>query len=185
MAARYRFAPTESRFTVQAFAAGVLSFLGHSPTFAVRDFAGITSFDNGTTRAIRVELTVQADSLELLDQVKESDREEIEGRMRREVLETAAYPQIAFQGAALAVEGGSQGRFRVRLGGQLSLHGVAHSHQLDADLLILGDGVRLRGESVLLMSDYRIKPVTALAGTLKLKDEVKASFDLAGVPEES
>ena len=30
--------PGQSRFTVQAFAAGLLSFLGHSPTFAVRDF---------------------------------------------------------------------------------------------------------------------------------------------------
>jgi hypothetical protein len=37
MAVHYRLNPGESRFTVQAFASGLLSFLGHSPTFAIRD----------------------------------------------------------------------------------------------------------------------------------------------------
>ncbi|HZY84092.1 MAG TPA: hypothetical protein VFE78_04635 [Gemmataceae bacterium] len=37
---RYRLGPELRQFTVQAFASGMLSFLGHSPTFAVRDFTG-------------------------------------------------------------------------------------------------------------------------------------------------
>ena len=40
MTTRYRFDPSLSRFTVRAFASGLLSFVGHSPTFAVRQFAG-------------------------------------------------------------------------------------------------------------------------------------------------
>ena len=35
---RYRIDPGRSRFTVQAFATGLLSAFAHSPTFAVRDF---------------------------------------------------------------------------------------------------------------------------------------------------
>jgi hypothetical protein len=35
------------------------------------------------------------------------------------------------------------------------------------------------------MSDFRIKPVTALGGPIKLKDEMKASFDIAALPEGS
>ncbi len=50
MTARYRLDPGQSRFTVQAFATGLLSFLGHSPTFAVRDFAGAVRFDGGRGR---------------------------------------------------------------------------------------------------------------------------------------
>jgi hypothetical protein len=33
------------------------------------------------------------------------------------------------------------------------------------------------------MSDYRIKPVTALAGSIRLKDDVKLSFDIGGLPQ--
>jgi len=33
------------------------------------------------------------------------------------------------------------------------------------------------------MSEYRIKPVTALGGSIKLKDELKVSFHIAGIPE--
>ena len=40
---RYRLGPELSQFTVQAFASGMLSFLGHSPTFAVRDCTGMVA----------------------------------------------------------------------------------------------------------------------------------------------
>ena len=53
MPARYRLDPAHSRFTVQAFAAGMLSFLGHNPTFAVRDFQGEVRFDPAAPRRRR------------------------------------------------------------------------------------------------------------------------------------
>ena len=33
------------------------------------------------------------------------------------------------------------------------------------------------------MSEFGIKPVTAVAGSIRLKDEVKLSFDIGGLPE--
>jgi polyisoprenoid-binding protein YceI len=182
---RYRIAPADSRFTVQAFATGFLSFLGHSPTFAVRDYAGLLEFPGGTARGMHLGLTVRADSLELLDRVKPADREEIERTMWREVLEPAAFPQIAFEAAALEAEVVARGQNRLRLGGRLSLHGVSRPIEVEAELLVFEDGVCLRGHSPLLLSDFRIRPVTALGGTIKLKDELKVSFDVAAVPEGS
>jgi polyisoprenoid-binding protein YceI len=133
---------------------------------------------------MNLEVRVRADGLELLDDVKPSDRREIEDRMRREVLETTVYPEIVYQGAASAdhVEGG---RYQVRVDGRLSLHGVTRAHPLTAELLVFGDGIRLRGESSLRLPEYRIRPVTALAGTIKLKDELKLAFDVAALPEGS
>ena len=86
---RYRLDPALSRFTVQAFASGLLSFLGHSPTFVVRDFAGDVEFDEEALPNARFEVVVRADSLHLADNVGPADRQEIEGRMRREVRATA------------------------------------------------------------------------------------------------
>jgi polyisoprenoid-binding protein YceI len=183
MPTRYKLDPGHSRFTVQAFASGLLSFFAHSPTFAVRDFAGVLRFDGDAIAGMRLEMIVKADALALVDNVKATDRAEIEGRMRTEVLATAAFPEIKIEAAVVASERVSPGRYRVRVGGPLALHGVTRSQQADAELLIFDDGMRLRGESVLCLSDFGIRPVTALGGAIKLKDGLKVSFDLAALPE--
>jgi polyisoprenoid-binding protein YceI len=180
---RYRFDPGSSRFTVQAFASGLLSMLGHSPTFAVRDFAGEMGLTGETFAGALLQIAVRADSLTLVDAVSPSDRAEIEGRMRREVLETAAYPEIAFQGTDFAADKVSSGQYRLRIMGRLSLHGVTNPHAMDAQLLVYEDGIRLSGGFALQPSAYRIRPVTALGGAIKLKDHLQLSFDLAGWKE--
>jgi polyisoprenoid-binding protein YceI len=182
---RYRFDPKLSRFTVQAFAAGVLSFLGHSPTFAVRDFRGVLSFDGDTMKNLRLEMTVWADRLQLMDQVRAADRQEIESTMRRDVLESEVYREICYQAAAGEAETIAPGLYRLRIGGQLELHGSVRPQRLDTELLIFEDGIRLRGECRLRLSDYHIRPVTALGGTIKLKDELQVTFDLVGFREEA
>ena len=183
MTTRYKLDPGRSRFTVQAFAAGMLSFFAHSPTFAVRDFTGTLSFEGGRISGLRLELTIRADSLQLVDNVSAADRREIEGRMRTEVLETTAYPEITFRTTDVSAETLSPGRYRARIGGLLSLRGVTRPHPIDAEVVVYDDGVRVQGESSLRLSDHGIRPVTALGGAIKLKDELKLSFDLVAVPE--
>jgi polyisoprenoid-binding protein YceI len=177
----YKLDPGGSRFEAQAFATGALSFLGHSPTFSVGTFQGDLVLEEGEFKAIN--LNVDAGSLRLEDRVKESDREEIERRMRDDVLETTAFPEIAFQANAIAVDEVAPGRYRLRIVGRMSLHGVTRPHRIEADLL-MSEGFRLRGNTTLRMHDYGIKPVTALGGTIRLKDEVSLSFDFAGKKEE-
>jgi polyisoprenoid-binding protein YceI len=183
MTERYRFDPGLSKFTVQAFATGLLSFLGHSPTFAVREFTGSLSFDGNPAQGLRLELTIRAGSLELLDQVKPADRREIETAMRNDVLEIANYAEIGYRAVESTAERIEAGRYRARINGELSLHGVAHPHRVEAEVLVFPDGVRLRGQSGLRLSDHRIKPVTAVGGTIRLKDELRVAFDIAGLPE--
>jgi polyisoprenoid-binding protein YceI len=174
-----------SRFTVQAFASGLLSFLGHSPTFAVRAFEGELGWEPGTSAGAALEVTVRADSLDLVDNVRPADRQDIEGRMRREVLEVAACPEIRFQSTEITSTAGGGNRYRLRIAGQLSLHGVTNRETVEADLQLFDDGVRLGGELGLRMSDYRIRPVTALGGAIQLKDQLRVSFDIAAWREAS
>ncbi len=180
---RYRFDRGQSRFTVQAYAAGMLSFLGHSPTFAVGDFAGELTVEGSAVTSLR--LTIRAESLQLVDEVSAHDRSEIEGTMRRDVLEAARFPEIVYETAKVSADAVAQGRYRLRLGGRLALHGVTRTQPVEGELLVFDDGVRLRGETPLRLFDYRIKPVTALGGTIRLKDELKVSFDVAGLLEGS
>ncbi len=183
MVADYRFDPRLSQFRVQAFAAGMLSYFGHSPTFVVRDFHGWVRFEGGRVSGLRLELAVNPAGLELMDEMRPGDRAEIEGRMYREVLETAVYREIGYEARSAAAERIALGHYRVRIDGRLSLHGVTRGHPLEADLLVFNDGLRLRGESPVRTSDHAIRPVTALAGAIKLDDVLRVSFDVAAVPE--
>ena len=94
---RYILDSAQSRFTVQAFAGGMLSGLGHSPTFAIREFTGELRFAPDAPAESSFRLSVKADSLSVTDSVSRTDRNEIESRMRQEVLETATYLEIVYQ----------------------------------------------------------------------------------------
>jgi polyisoprenoid-binding protein YceI len=183
-ATRYRFEPAQSRFTVQAFAGGLLSFLGHSPRFTVRGFAGSVEFPDDEIDRMRLELSIPSGGLAMDDAAEAEHRLEIESRMKAEVLEAAAFPEIEYQaGATKSQRLGNPGRYRVMLVGSLSLRGVGRPHGLEVELAVYSDQLRLRGETSLRMSDYSIAPISTLGGMIRIQDEVKLAFDLAARPE--
>jgi polyisoprenoid-binding protein YceI len=178
---RYRIEPGRGRFTVQAFAAGLLSSFAHSPTFAVRDYGGEVRLGS-TAESLELDLDVDPDSLDLEDRVTALERREIDARMSDEVLEIARYRALGYRGRAARAEAIGQGRYRLAIAGDLTMHGATRPHPIDAELIVFGDGLRLGGGSGLRMSEYGIRPVTALGGAIKLRDELRFSFDLAALP---
>src|SRR6185369_15711726 len=100
-------------------AAGMLSVLAHSPTFAVRDFLGEVRLDDGAPGRMTLSVVAKAESLDLVDRVSPADRREIEQRMRRDVLETSPYPEIRYEAQDVSSSLTGPGRFRLRINGQL------------------------------------------------------------------
>lgn len=184
MPVRYRLDPVQGQFMVRAFAEGLLSAFAHSPTFAVRRYTGDLRFGGGQVRNLNLELIVDAASLALTDRVSAADRAEIEERMRRDVLQASAYREIEYRASCLSEDRIEPGRYHLRITGPLSLRGVIAPHPVDLELLVIRDGVRLRGSTLLRLSEHGIEPVTALAGAIRLKDELSVSFDLAATEEE-
>ncbi len=185
VAARFRFDPAHSRFTVQAFAGGFLGSLGHNPTFAVGEFSGQVLFDSSTPAQTRIELTAQARSLDLLDRVRPADRDELQDRMNRDVLQTQTYPQIHYESRDIAVmpDRTDSHQYRLRIDGVLSLHGITLPHRMEAVLQQYTDGIRISGASSMRLSDFGIGPVKALAGAIRLQDELRLHFDLVAWKE--
>lgn len=183
MNTRYRMDAGRSRFTVQAFAGGMLSMFAHSPTFAVRDFQGELRVESDRLASATLDVIVRAVSLDLLDNVRPADRQEIESRMRREVLEVGDFPEIRFESTGIAARPPNQ--YRVQIAGLLSLHGVTSHERAEGELQLYDDGIRLAGEFSLRMSDYRIRPVTALGGSIRLRDDVQVVFDIVALKEAS
>jgi len=184
MSARYSLSPERSRFTVQAFATGMLSGFAHSPTFAVRAFAGEIRFEADEPANASLQMTVRADSLELTDKLSDKDRQEIQRAMREEVLQTAKYPEISFASTQIAVTKIADNWFRVQMKGEMRLHGVTKPQEIDAQLRLSAGELRMSGDLMLSQTAYGVKRASALGGAIKVKDELKFVFDLVGAKEE-
>jgi polyisoprenoid-binding protein YceI len=168
-----------SRFVAQAFATGLLSSFGHSPKFAIREFGGDLSFTltGLTLEGARLDIRIQAESLELTDDIGEKDRQEIHRKMREEVLETDRFPEIVYECSRVSASG-SGDRYWVALNGQLTLHGVTRPLPVSARVIVNGNSLRATGEFSVRQKEFEIAPVTAAAGAIRIKDDVKCRFDI-------
>ncbi len=175
----YRLDSSASRFTVRAFAGGMLSALGHSPTLAIRDFNGEIGFNPAAPERATLKMEIRSDSLEVMDDIKSSDRREMQDTMNRDVLQADKYPAITFESTSAGVDKIGDGRYKVALNGSLTLRGVTRNVPVIAQVTTSGDLLlRASGEFSILQSEYGIPPVSVAGGALKLKDELKFSFDI-------
>jgi polyisoprenoid-binding protein YceI len=170
--------PGLSRFTARAFAAGLLASMGHNPSFAIRQFTGEAKLAAAAPEQASVRIVVQSGSLELSDQVSEKDRREIESTMRNDVLETSRFPEIVFEASNPSMSQGGEGVYWANITGKLTLHGVTQPQQITAQVTVNDSGLRANGELTVRQSSFGIKLVSVAGGTLKVKDDVKLTFDL-------
>ncbi len=175
---RYLINAMVSRFTVQAFASGLLSAFGHNPNIAIRDISGEAQFNPAAVEQSSLHLVVKAGSLAVTDSISDKDRRDIEKEMRENVLEIDKYPAIVFDAPHVVVREESNAGWDVTLKGSLTLHGVTHPQTVPARITLTGEMLRAFGEFSLRQSDYGIRPTSAVGGGLKVKDEVKFTFDI-------
>jgi polyisoprenoid-binding protein YceI len=172
--------PRSGKFTAHAFVGGMLSSLGHNPTFAVRDFGGEVNFNPAEPDGASVKLTIQAASLELTDEFSGRDRWDIMHVMTDEVLEVSQHPEIVYDSRAgqIALKRAADSLFEAALKGTLTLHGVTRHQPVTAHIVAREDSLRAYGEVVLRQPDYDLKHVTVAGSMMKVKEEVKLTFDL-------
>jgi polyisoprenoid-binding protein YceI len=182
---RYLIDAKRSTFTVQAFSTGLLSAFGHSPRIAIRDLEGDVEFVAAGPKieGVRLHMRIRADSLEVVDDISDKDRREIQHQMFEDVLETKYHPEIVFD-CSQATANGYGDRYWVALNGELALHGETHRLPISARVVVTGDSLRASGEFQVRQSDYGIAPVKVAGGAIKLKDEVKCTFDIVARKQE-
>jgi len=176
--ARYRIDAGQSRFTVRAYAGGFLSAFAHDHNIAIRYFSGDADFTYGTVEPASLRLVIKADSLAITDKVSASDRQKIEGTMRDEVLEVAKFPDIVFKSTGVTASKTGEGNFQAKISGELTLHGVTRPLTIASQLEFGDKTLRARGAFSIKQSSFDIKPVSVAGGTIKVKDELKFSFDI-------
>jgi polyisoprenoid-binding protein YceI len=178
-AVRYSIDSTKSNFSVRAFATGLLSAFGHSPTIAIPDIEGEILLHPDAIEHSSMRIVIYAASLSVTDDIREKDREEINRTMHEQILESASYPDVVYECSRVTASRVGEGRYWGTLNGDLALHGVKRNQPVPARISVNGDVLRATGDFSIRQSDYEIRPVSAAAGTVKLKNELKLSFDIS------
>ena len=181
---RYRIDGRSSRFTVRAFAAGMLAAMGHNPTVAIRDLSGELRFNSDKLEAGSLKIAIKSSSLSVQDDISAKDLGEMERLMNQEVLETEKFPEILYEAADISVAKMADALYSATLKGNLTLHGISRSQPINVRVAVLGSMLRASGEFSLNQTDYGIKLVSVAGGALKLRDELKFSFELVARRQE-
>ena len=181
---RYLIDTGVSRFTIRAFSRGWLSALAHNPSFVVRQYEGVVQFDPVEPTSAALTLRIAASSLDLVDDVSANDRREILRIMHQEVLEDQKYPTIKYDAppAAAAVNPTSSGEYDVRLNGTLTLHNTSRPQAVLAHVTASPGLLRANGDFSVKQTDFGIHLVSAAGGSIKVKDELKCTFDVVARP---
>lgn len=173
-----------SQFTVQAFASGLISVVAHSPKIAIRDWAAEAHFIPGSLGEASLKVRAKASSLEVLDELRDSDFRQLQNVMHKEVLESARYPEFAFESSDIGVDKLKDDLFRVNITGKLTLHGVTNPQSFFAQVAFSETTLRAYGEFTVLQTDYGLSIASIAGGTLKLQDQLKCSFYVVGRKQE-
>ena len=157
-----------STLTVYAYKSGMFSAFADDHVIRAPIASGSVS-EEGTPA---VQISVRSADLVALDpNLSASKRAEVQARMvGPEVLDVSRYPDIAF--ASTSVEAAGPNRWTVR--GTLTIHGA--SRPVSAAVTRQED--HYRGSFALKQSDFGIKPISIVGGTVKVKDELKIEFDV-------
>jgi polyisoprenoid-binding protein YceI len=171
--------PASTSIVVHVGRSGVFGFAGHDHEIAAPVAEGQILLDRTDLTRSTIVAVFDAKALrvtgkgESADDVPEVQRVMLSDR----VLDVEKYPKIIFRSDKISVTQRSQ-RLTLRVDGQLTLHGVARPLSVPVDATLTSNGLTATGRVVVRQTDFGIQPVTAGAGTVRVKDEVEIVFSI-------
>lgn len=174
----YRVLPS-SRFEVKTGKAGLFGFAGHSHLIRAHGFSGSVVYYAAAPADSRLEITVPAESLEVLTPPDTAETRKVAQTMRTQVLHSDQYPDIVLTSESVTpIPGG----FHVV--GLLTLVGQTREVPVEVTVEIGADTLRARGTFSVKQTDFGIKPYSGgPAGSVKVADRVTFDFDAVAVRE--
>jgi polyisoprenoid-binding protein YceI len=175
---RFEIDPSRSKFMVHAHRGGLAWFKGHDHFIAVRDFDGQASMSLDVLDPALLTMTIRADSLEETDpSFTPQQKAIIKKELNEIVLESAKYPTITFQSTEITgkMKGGA---FDVKIGGNITLHGVTKHIVIPATVTASGSNLNAKGEFELDRSDFKVKATSAFHGMVRVRDKLTFTFDI-------
>lgn len=179
---RYRLDAGRSKFIAHALAGGLFWFKGHNHLVAVRDFSGEATMTPGSITPASLRIAAKTGSMvETSDVFTEPQKQIINKELREIVLEPDKFPEIVFQSTDVKGKSTGSGQYDLKIGGNLTLHGVTRHVEIPTKVTVAGNEMRARGEFNINRSDFNVKATSAFHGLVRVKDRVHFTFDIVGV----
>jgi polyisoprenoid-binding protein YceI len=178
---RFRLDSSQSKFIAHAHRGGLLWFKGHDHLVAAREFFGEAVITQNKITPASLELTVKTETMvETSDAFTEPQKEIINRELREIVLEPEKYPEIVFKSTEVKGKQLGNGQYEVKIGGDLTLHGVTRHIVIPAKVTVTGSSLRAIGEFSIDRSDFNVKATSAFHGMVRVGKKVKFTFDIVG-----
>ena len=175
--------PLRSEFRIELGRSGLLKALGDDHRIEVRNYRCEVFFAENAPQHSSVKLVIPAASLKVVDpDLSAEKRAEVQAKMLGpEVLDAENHGEISFRSRQITHVGG----VRYRVEGDLMIRTEIHPAAFDVTLGRDAGTPVVTGEARVKLSTFRIKPPSAGAGTVRVKDEMRIVFRLVLVPPHS
>jgi polyisoprenoid-binding protein YceI len=166
--------PGQTTITLHVGRAGVFAFAGHDHEVVVPAMQGRITLDRANVDRSTVSVTFEATALKVTGKGEPAeDVPEVQRVMLSDqVLDVKHHPTITFQSRQVSVVKQSANQMTLGITGDLTLHGVTRPLAVPVTVQLGADGLRATGRATVQQSLFGIRPVTAGAGTVRVKDEV-------------
>jgi polyisoprenoid-binding protein YceI len=175
----YTVDPSASEVRLHVDKAGLFAFAGHTHQIAAPVAEGTVEMAVDLSGS-SVRVAFDAAALRVTGEGEpRDDVPEVQRTMEGErVLDVSRFPRITFTSRKIDVTARNGDRLRLRVTGDLTLHGSTRSEQADVSVVLADSRLTAQGTLDIRQTDYGIEPVTAGAGTVRVKDAVRVTFTL-------
>lgn len=172
---------SETAITIRVGKAGLFGFAGHDHEITAPVVHGRIILDAEDVSRAHVAVDFDATALHVTGRGEPADDvPEVQRVMLSErVLDVHRYPTIAFRSRRIVVGRASSDGMPLEIEGDLTLHGVTRRVTVPATVTIASDHLVAEGTTTVRQTDFGIRPVTAAAGTVRVKDRVDITFRVA------
>ncbi len=169
--------PDRGYFRIHVGSAGLFGSLGHDHSIEAKKVMGCAMIDSNDVAHSSVKLEFSTVDIKVVDpKESEKNRTEIQKTMETQVLRVSEYPRITFESTGVEQNGALN---RLRIKGNLTIRGKTLPVVIPVMVTRLTDGTyRAAGDYRFKQSSFLIKPIQLAGGTIKVKDELEAEFEL-------
>jgi polyisoprenoid-binding protein YceI len=173
--------PAGSSVTLRVGKSGVFAFAGHDHEIVATVSDGEIALDRIDPSRSRISIRFDATTMKVTGKGEPSgDVPEVQRVMLSDrVLDVQRYPVISFTSRAISVSKQSGERMTLQVAGDLTLHGVTRRLTVPVNVQLMTGRLRADGKAVVRQTEFDIRPVTAGAGTVRVKNEIDVSFSVA------
>jgi polyisoprenoid-binding protein YceI len=172
--------PAATSMTLQVGRGGIFAFAGHGHEVAVPAVAGSVTLSRPDLVQSTISLEFDAAALKVTGKGEPAeDVPEVQRVMLSDrVLDVQRYPTVTFRSSSISLIERTGDRMMLSVRGDLALHGVTRALTIPVTVRLMPDQLTAEGKATLRQTDFGIRPVTAGAGTVRVRDQVEVVFSI-------